>query len=301
MSLLRNTTLTAGLLVACFVCDTASSQTSEDLQAQLRRIFDGDEFLPKVFGPARWLEDGAAYTTLEPSKTIEDAVDIVRYATKTGRREILVSAEQRIPPGASGPLEVSDYQWSGNREYLLIFTNTVRVWRQNTRGDYWVLDLASGQLRKLGGVAPPSSLMFAKFSPDATRVAYVVDSDLYVEHLSTGEVTPLTSDGSATTINGTSDWVYEEEFGLRDAFRWSPDGKRVAFWNFDAHRAGRVHTHQQHRRALSKPDAYSLSQGGYDQLRGPDRDRGSKRRRDYLAGCPRRRAQHLHRVDGMGR
>jgi dipeptidyl-peptidase-4 len=76
--------------------------------------------------------------------------------------------------------------------------------------------------------------MFAKFSPDGGRVAYVQANDIWVEELSSGKITRLTTDGGPTTINGTADWVYEEEFGVRDGFRWSPGGQDIAFWHFDA-------------------------------------------------------------------
>jgi dipeptidyl-peptidase-4 len=76
--------------------------------------------------------------------------------------------------------------------------------------------------------------MFAKFSPDGTRVAYVRANNIYVERLDNGAIAAVTRDGSETTINGTSDWVYEEELGVRDGFRWSPDGRRIAYWQFDS-------------------------------------------------------------------
>src|SRR5688500_20352916 len=75
--------------------------------------------------------------------------------------------------------------------------------------------------------------MFAKFSPDGDRVAYVRENNIYVEALDGGAITQLTSDGSEQIINGTFDWVYEEELGLQDGWRWSPDGQRIAFWRID--------------------------------------------------------------------
>jgi dipeptidyl-peptidase-4 len=197
---------------------------------QLRRIFASRDFAPEGFGPARWMDGGAAYTTVEPSATLQGGDDIVRYETATGARQVYVAAERLVPPGASAPLPVDDYGWSPDGSRLLLFTSSQRVWRDNTRGDYWVLDRASGKLQKLGGAeAPPSSLMFAKFSPQGDRVAYVRQGDLWVERLADGRITRLTADASRTRVNGTTDWVYEEEFGLRDAFRWSPDGTRIAY------------------------------------------------------------------------
>lgn len=207
----------------------------------LARIFTDEDFEEEKFGPARWLEDGSGYTTLEKQEGEADdedeedtrGKDIVRYSPETGEREILVASARLIPEGESKPLEIEDYIWSEDGTKLLIFTNTERVWRRNTRGDYWVLDLGTWELRKLGGDAEPSTLMFAKFSPDGRRVAYVREMNIYVQDLKSWKIKRLTKDGGGHIINGTSDWVYEEEFGLRDGFRWSPDGKYIAYWQFD--------------------------------------------------------------------
>jgi dipeptidyl-peptidase-4 len=223
-----------------FLALSALLATAPALAAQGRtaltvdRIFAGGEFAEEEFGPARWLADGSGYTALEPSASLPGGTDVVRYAPETGRREVLVAAGALVPAGGRAPLEVEDYAWSPDGGKLLVFTNSRRVWRTNTRGDYWVLDRASGRLRKLGGDAPASTLMFATFSPDGGRVAYVRQNDLYVESLADGRITRLTQDGSRTLINGTFDWVYEEELDLRNGFRWSPDGQRIAYWQLDA-------------------------------------------------------------------
>ncbi|HYJ78652.1 MAG TPA: S9 family peptidase [Longimicrobiaceae bacterium] len=229
----RTTARTAAFALAILSAAPLAAQNPQ-IEESVRRIFTSRDYSSQFFGPARWLEGGDAYTTLEPSTEVADAQDIVRYQTATGARTVHVSARRLVPAGDSAALAVEDYRWSDDGAKLLVFTNTQRVWRDNTRGDYWVLDLRSGALRKLGGPdAPESTLMFAKFSPAGDRVAYVRQGDLYVERLADGRVTRLTSDGSRTLVNGTTDWVYEEEFFLRDAFRWSPDGRRIAFWQFD--------------------------------------------------------------------
>ncbi|MGA2846357.1 MAG: S9 family peptidase [Candidatus Acidiferrales bacterium] len=210
-----------------------ASPISADSDKLLHRMFASTDFEVKNFGPARWLDGGDFYTTVERSADSKDAQEIVRYETATGKREVFVSAAKLIPAGAKAPLAIEDYSWSKDKSRLLVYTNSAPVWRQNTRGDYWVLELKSGALRKLGGDAPPSSLMFAKFSPDGTKVAYVRANNIYVEDIVSSKILPLTTDGSGTLINGTSDWVYEEELDVRDGFRWSPDGHYIAYWQFD--------------------------------------------------------------------
>ena len=210
------------------------AQQAPDSLLTIDRIFTSDDFDQNGPGAFRWLPDGTGYTVFEAPADQSPGRDLVRVDARTGDKQVLFHAAQFVPKGASHPLAVRSYTLSADNTQLLIFTNTQRVWRANTRGDYWVLDRTTGALRQLGGDAKPSTLMFAKLSPDGGRAAYVRENNLYVEELTSGKITQLTHDGSRTIINGTFDWVYEEEFGDRDGFRWSPDGQRIAYWQLDA-------------------------------------------------------------------
>ena len=211
---------------------------STALQELLHQIFVEHAFDGKYPPQFEWLDDGSAYTVLEKSADAVNAQDIVRYATASGQRDILVSAKFLIPTGQKDALHIEAYQFSPDKKRLLIFTNSKPVWRQNTRGDYWLLELDTKALEKLGGPGDPSSMQFAKFSPDSASIAFVRANNLYVQTLQDSKMKQLTHDGSHTIINGTSDWVYEEELDVRDGFRWSADSKNIAFWHFDASGVG---------------------------------------------------------------
>ena len=214
----------------------AQRASSDSSLLTVDRIFGSSEFRSGSFGPLAWLSDGLGYTTLERAAGGRVGRDIIRYDAETGARVILVPAARLIPAGDSTPLDVEEYTWSADGRRLLIFTNSQQVWRTNTRGDYWVLDLAGWSLKKLGGDGPASTLMFAKWSPDGGRVGWVRYGayNIYIEDIASGKLTQLTQDGSRTTINGTFDWVYEEELGLQDGWRWNPDGQSIAYWQLDA-------------------------------------------------------------------
>jgi dipeptidyl-peptidase-4 len=205
---------------------TGSSQLTPE------KIFSSDTFSIDRPAPTRWLEAGSGYTTLEQSDSA-DGRDIVRYHPETNERTVLVSAEQLTPKGKDKALDIADYVWSDDGNKVLIFTNTKRSWRTHTLGDYWVLNRGNNELRKLGGSAPESTLQFAKFNPQGTKVAYVMQNNIYVQDLNSFRITALTNDGNDTIVNGTFDWVNEEEFFLRDGFRWSPNGQHIAYWQLD--------------------------------------------------------------------
>src|SRR3569833_387080 len=177
-------------------------------------------------GRTHWAADGYQYYRA-------DAAGIIELDTRDPSKKTVVVSNEMLTPSGKPALKVSNFSFSDDGQKVLLFTNTRRVWRYNTRGDYWVYDIAAKTLKQLGTARPESSLMFAKLSPDGKMAAYVSEHNLFTENLANGAVKQLTTDGSINVINGTFDWAYEEEFDCRDGFRWSPDSKSIAFWQMN--------------------------------------------------------------------
>ena len=182
-----------------------------------------------------WNENETGYYTIKNN-------NIVLVSTKGKDDKVILSSSQ------TNNLEIESFSFSQSKSKILLFTESVKVWRYNTRGDYWVYDFKKDQIQKLGRDMSSSSLMFAKFSPDENAVAYVskeksesgirtssTSVNIYLENLESRSIKKLTSsNGTKKLINGTFDWVYEEEFGCRDGFIFNEDGSRIAFWQIDA-------------------------------------------------------------------
>ena len=182
-----------------------------------------------------WNESETGYFTIKDN-------NIVLVSTRGKEDKLILSSSQ------VNNLEIESFSFSKSKNKILIFTQSVKVWRYNTRGDYWVYDFKKNEIQKLGRNMSSSSLMFAKFSPNERFVAYVskektesgirnssTSVNIYLESLDDRSIKKLTSsNGTKKLINGTFDWVYEEEFGCRDGFIFNEDGTRIAFWQIDA-------------------------------------------------------------------
>ncbi len=233
----KNFNLLSALFLFTFSALTSHAQELADSSLlTLDRIYASGEFRMDYLQPLQWMSGGDAYVRVE--RNADGKQELVKYQTTTSKKEVILSNEKLIPAGKDKAIYIESFSFSADESKLIIFTNSSRVWRANTKGDYWVYDFASENLVQVGTQFPASSLMFAKFSRDQDYIAYVQDFNLYVEELATGEVTQLTTDGGEGIINGTFDWAYEEEFGDRDGFRWSPDGQNLAFWRLDASKTG---------------------------------------------------------------
>lgn len=224
-----------GWLTAILLLLGGGSQAQ--VQLNLEDVVAGKIIQTKGMGAMSWLKDGEHYSRVE-ANTEQGGTDIVSYRAKDNAREVLIPASLFVDKATGKLVPVRSISWSADNSKVLVYTNTQRVWRYDTRGDYWVLDLSDKSFRQIGKDRPESSLMFAKFSPDASKVAYVSENNIYVEDLASQSVKQLTTDGSETIVNGTFDWVYEEEFACRDGFRWSPDGQYIAYWQSDTEGTG---------------------------------------------------------------
>lgn len=224
-----------GWLTAILLLLGGGSQAQ--VQLNLEDVVAGKIIQTKGMGAMSWLKDGEHYSRVE-ANTEQGGTDIVSYRAKDNAREVLIPASLFVDKATGKSVPVRSISWSADNRKVLVYTNTQRVWRYDTRGDYWVLDLSDKSFRQIGKDRPESSLMFAKFSPDASKVAYVSENNIYVEDLASQSVKQLTTDGSETIVNGTFDWVYEEEFACRDGFRWSPDGQYIAYWQSDTEGTG---------------------------------------------------------------
>ena len=198
----------------------------------LEALFASPEFYGEGFQGGRWAEEGARLLYVDTDRATGSS-SLVELDLTTDERRTIIDGSTLTRDDADGLIAIEDYQYAADGSKTLLYTDSEQVWRLNTKGYYYVLDNETGEVAPVADRADGFQ-MFAKLDPAAEHVAFVRDRNLFVVDLETGEERALTTNGSdGGVINGTFDWVYEEEFGLRDGFRWSPDGRYIAFFQLD--------------------------------------------------------------------
>jgi dipeptidyl-peptidase 4 len=209
---------------------TAVISRSQDKDFTLEEIFLSERFTPQRMIGIQWMKDGEHYSFMRPDT--ESAIQqILALRVEDGTERLIVDGSILILPGTDRPLRFDTYIWSPDETKLLLTTNTKQIWRHSRSADYYLYDLNERWLRPVSAL--PGEVMNAKFSPNGKHIGFVRDNDIYYYNIETQEETRLTATARDRVYNGRFGWVYEEEFGIADGWRWSSDSKRIAYWHED--------------------------------------------------------------------
>lgn len=199
-------------------------------QPTLEDLFQNRTFQVNGVYGINWMQNGSFYTSLRPNQQT-NSLDIIMFDITSGNAvKTLVNGSELILQDQDQPIRFSEYSLSSDEHQVLLATEVESIYRRSSKARFYVYDLRSKSLRELHS----EKVSYATFSPDGRRVAYVRDNNLYYKTLDNMQETAVTTDGRFNEIiYGSADWVYEEEFSFAQAFFWSPDSRRLAFYKFD--------------------------------------------------------------------
>src|ERR1044071_2694284 len=199
------------LILVTIPCFAQSEITIDDLTTK-------NTFQQKSVTGIRWLNDGKFYTSLRDNK-------ILKFDVSTGQSTATIY---------DGDMKIDGYSFSDDETRLLLSTNSESIYRRSSKADFYIYDVATKSSRKLSNGGKQS---YATFSHDGSKVAFVRDNNLFIVNTSDLSEQQITDEGKFNLIiNGSTDWVYEEELTFAQAFYWSPDGKKVSWYRFDESR-----------------------------------------------------------------
>ena len=221
------------VLIIIYSC-VLFSQTKQPLT--LQEIFTSDDLRTTPVLNIQWRPDSKAFTfTKRNSET--GFSDIYKHDIISGTNSILIRGDELVYN--SKRIKMSKYRWTKDGKFLLIEGPIKAIWRHSTQAPFYLLNVAT---KKITALAKNNThLRNVKLSPNGKLVGFVRSHNIYVVDLSTGKEKAVTTNGTNNILNGEFDWVYEEEFGLADAWRWSPDSKKIAFWQLDQTRVKEFH------------------------------------------------------------
>lgn len=229
-SFLKSTGLSLAILAlsyTAFAGNAGEINVADKKEVSLADIWRNGTFRTEYVSGFRSMNDGLHYTILERK---EEGMQLSKYSYATGEFVAAIVSAEDLKVG-NDLIGMEAYEFSADEQKVLIATEVEPIYRRSSKAFYYIYDLESKKLEELD---KNGKQMYADFSPAGNKVAYVRDNNLYYKDFSNGETKGVTEDGEYNKIiNGASDWVYEEELELSQAFAWSPDGEMIAFYRFD--------------------------------------------------------------------
>ena len=221
------------LLLITFISAAAQNLPAQKKAITLNDAMGGELAMGgagRGLGAIQWLKDGTSYSiTKRDSGAMTSS--IWKVDAKSAREQLLVDLRGLKKPGTDKSFTYLAYSWSPDETKLLFTLSRNQIWRRSNLGEYAVYDVAAKKLIPLP--KHDDGLRNVKISPDGLSVGYVAKDNIWVMNLATGEEAQLTNDAQDGVYNGRFGWVYEEEFTIVDGWMWSPDSKRIAFWQED--------------------------------------------------------------------
>ncbi len=215
----------SALLLFLLFCSVTPLFFAQNLSVE--RIWKNYEFSAKGTGSIQAMNDGEHYVSIS-----EDGAIVSNSILAQGKEQqkVLIPKEKLI--WNSNPISVASFELNATEDKILLWTAPKAIYRRSFEAFYFLFDIKTQKLTALDEIHTPQTL--AEYSPDGTKVSYIHGNDIFIKDLNTGKVQKMTQDGKRNKIiNGTTDWVYEEEFAITKAYGWSPDSKYLAFLKFD--------------------------------------------------------------------
>lgn len=213
-------------LVVLFIGIITSSFAQGFSKVELGDIWLNYSFYPERAQSVTPMNDDKHYAILE------NGVFIEKYEFKTGKQTTTLARSSEIvkPETEKSVGRIDDFSFSKDEQLMLISTETEYIYRRSSESYFWIYDIKNKTTEPVFN----EKIRLAEFSPNNKHIAFVYKSNLYVKNLASKKITQITNDGKdRNIINGTTDWVYEEEFAITKGFEWSPDGNKIAFFKFD--------------------------------------------------------------------
>src|SRR5690606_17773349 len=185
-------------------------------------VFKNGTFAQKTISGINWMKDGHFYT----SQVLRNGVPaVIKIDVTTGEESGV------LLDGSALGVNFASYSFNADESKALIASDVESIYRRSSKGIFYVVDIASGEMHQLMN---GEKISYATLSPDNNKVAFVKENNLYMVDLSSDKITQITTDGEWNKVsNGSADRVYEEDVSMAQAFKWSPDGKKIAFIRFD--------------------------------------------------------------------